>query len=131
MKVSNSNPREQEALSFFKDKGDVDFTILDVEDVISTKPVDIKSAERKVFLSYNVDDEQYIRLLKIRQILSAVIIALVLFWMLRIVFKEFIPLKEDLVRVTVVNFIGMLVPTVIATHVYDFLYFSGREQNQE
>jgi hypothetical protein len=128
MKLSDSGSIEKEALSFFNDKGDIKFTVheVEVEDVI-----DINIVETRLLLNDNINHEQYLQLLKIRQIVSALVLALTIFWVLRIVLKDLISFKEDSVRVVLISFIGMLIPVMIATRIYDFLYFNDREQNQE
>lgn len=128
MKVSDSTPVEQEALSFFKDKGNIEFTIHEFNSEYNT---DENLEKEKSFLNYDINHEQYLRVLRVRQILSILMIVLALSWILQIVLKATISFSEDSVRIVTISFIGMIVPALMATRIYDFLYFSKQELDQE
>lgn len=128
MKVSDSTPVEQEALSFFKDKGNIEFTIHEINSEYIT---DENLQKEKTLLNYEINHEQYLRVLRVRQILSILMIVLTLSWMLQTVLNDTISFSEDSVRIVTISFIGMLIPVLMATRIYDFLYFSNQELDQE
>lgn len=70
--------------------------------------------------------DRYSRLLQIRKLLSGLLLILIAAWVFLTSFALSIPLSHDPVRITLIVFIGIIAPALLATN----LFYSLRDKDK-